>query len=791
MPTTTAKPNEFKLAIQGGMLEALGINMYTTLGKCLVEFVANAYDSNAPRVEITIPFAEMEAQRLALKEADKQAKAEAKKAAAQAKTATSAAEGNVSPAIHPATHDGGGGAVPAAASIAPPDVSLYKKTLPGDIAIVIRDFGHGMSPEDVAQKFLPINRHRRADAAGQETNLKSEGGKRAVMGRKGLGKLAGFGIAGQVIVRTKRAGDTFATVFTLDAAELAHVSNLGEIAIPAAYDNDADVGSSGTTITLKGLKPDAVRSSEDKIVNTLAEAFYGIEPDDFMIQLNGSKVEAPAVDYDFAFPETAKTSGGLVDDYVNIPDVGTLPIRYAVRFRKPGQHLPAGKRGARIYCNKRLAAGPSLFKLGTGMHNFHAQDYLECVVVADTLDQLGVDFVNTNRTQLREDNDVVEAILTHVSDLMKAGLAAHAKHRESKVDAEIKADEEGKRMNRIIEQLPKRSRAPAGKLLRTIALRHGTNSVEFKELAPLVVNSVNAGEVLIRLIELQTDPQTVHQVAGELLELADIERSDALKLYRGRRSGIISLRKLIEKGEELWKQKGIEAELHQLFKDEPWLIKPEYSKYLTSDEDLNKLASKLAKVLKVDKFSPITDEDGKNDKDRPDLVFLMSDTATPHVITIVEFKSPTIGLNNAHLQQLKSYMRRVEEFVETELKQKVTVHGYLIGAMPDPETKAAGERDLLYAINKEWDAKASWEVLGLEHLLQRAQAIHSDAIDAFEKELKEGGVEDIPTSDVPNALGKDAVPGQVSSATAQDLAMPVGEHAPEPLAIDADQTKGE
>jgi hypothetical protein len=735
MTTTDKRPEEFSLAIQGGMLEALGINMYTTLGKCLVEFVANSYDSNAPKVEITIPFDEIETQRLALKEAEKKAKAEAKKAGAKAQ------EASVGMPSSTPVGSGTSASVAAGTSIALPDVSLYKKTLPGTLSIEIRDYGHGMSPDDVAKKFLPINRHRRADASGEETNLKSECGKRAVMGRKGLGKLAGFGIAGQVIVKTKRAGDSFATIFTLDSAKLAAAPNLGEIKIPAIYEEDPDTAASGTTITLKGLKPDAVRSSTDKIVATLAEAFYGIEPDDFLISLNGIPVAPPVVEFDFVFPEAAAISGSPVSDFINILDVGTLPIQYMVRFRKPGHHLAAGKRGARIYCNKRLAAGPSLFKLGTGMHNFHAQDYLECVVVADTLDQLGVDFVNTNRSQLREDNDVVEAILTHVSDLMKAALAAHSKHREAKVDAEINANADGSRMNKIIEHLPKRSRAPAGKLLRTIALRHGIESVEFRELAPLVVNSVNAGEVLIRLIELQTDPQTVHQVAGELLELAEIERSDALKLYRGRKSGIISLRKLIEKGEDLWKQKGIEAELHQLFKDEPWLIKPEYSKYLTSDEDLNKLASKLAKLLKVDQFHPLDDDAGKKGLDRPDLVFVMSDTASPHVVTIVEFKSPTIPLTDDHLGQLKSYMRRVEDFIETELHQKVTVHGYLIGAMPDSKTKVEGERDLLYTIKKEWTAQTAWEVLGLEQLLQRAQTIHSDAIDAFESELKENEVE--------------------------------------------------
>src|SRR3546814_19337046 len=76
-----------------------------------------------------------------------------------------------------------------------------------------------------------------------------------------------------------------------------------------------------------------------------------------------------------------------------------------VGFRAQGEHLPTARRGARIYCNSRLAAGPSLFGLPTGMHNFHSQSYMECIVRADDLDRHGIDLVNTNRTQLREDNE--------------------------------------------------------------------------------------------------------------------------------------------------------------------------------------------------------------------------------------------------------------------------------------------------------------------------------------------------------------------------------------------------
>ncbi len=717
---TKEKPAAFQMAIQGGMLEALGINMYTTLGKCLVEFAANAYDSDAPKVEIFIPFDEIDKGRTELKALVK---------ATKANTKIAAAKQSESEPVIAATSTG----ADLFGSMAVPDLSMFKLTLADSIDIRIKDYGHGMSPRDVAEKFLPINRHRRIDTVGAETLLKSEGGKRAVMGRKGLGKLAGFGIAEKVSIETKRKGDSFITIFELDASVLSNAPNLSEIPIPAKYVDDFDVDRSGTTIILRCLKPDAVKSSVDKISATLAEAFYGIDKADFLVNLNGVEIEAPAVEYDFIYPSDAAKTGDLVEDFVNIPDIGTLPIKYAVKFRKPGQHLAAGKRGARIYCNKRLAAGPSLFKLGTGMHNFHGQDYLECIVVADTLDQLGVDFVNTNRSQLREDNDVVEAVLGHISDLMKASLAAHSKHRDSKVNEEIKQTANGKMMSQIIDNLPTRSRAPAGKLLKTIALRYGTDSVEFNELAPLVVQSVNAGETLIRLIELQTDPQTINRVAVELKELAEIERSDSLKLYRGRKNGIIALRKLIERGEELWKKKGIEVELQQLFKDDPWLIKPEYSHYLTSDQSLNTLATKLAKTIGVDKFAPIVDPDGSIDAERPDLVFVMSDSASPHVFTIVELKSPTIPLSFAHLTQLKKYMRKIEAFISTELNGVAKVNGYLIGAMPEADTRNDDELMLLADIKKR-ASNEQWEVIGLEQVLDRAQQIHSDAIESFEKD---------------------------------------------------------
>lgn len=163
------QPSEFMMQIQGGMLDALGINMYSTLAKSMVEFVANAYDSEASHVNIAIPFEAIVDARAKVRETAKQAVAAGK--------------------IEPFT--------------------VLLMPLPDHLEIIISDDGHGMDPDDVSHKFLPVNRKRRLDADGKEKNFMSEAGRRKVMGRKGLGKLAGFGVAEKVTIKTKREEDSF------------------------------------------------------------------------------------------------------------------------------------------------------------------------------------------------------------------------------------------------------------------------------------------------------------------------------------------------------------------------------------------------------------------------------------------------------------------------------------------------------------------------------------------------------------------------------------------------------
>src|SRR3546814_11411545 len=108
--------------------------MYATIGKCLVEFVANAVDSEATTVDIVIPTGDIQSAR-----AD--AKARAKDEVEKLKR---------------------------------DPFTVLLTPLPDDIAITITDNGHGMSPDDVEKKLLPLNRKRRLDDNGIESNVRSE-----------------------------------------------------------------------------------------------------------------------------------------------------------------------------------------------------------------------------------------------------------------------------------------------------------------------------------------------------------------------------------------------------------------------------------------------------------------------------------------------------------------------------------------------------------------------------------------------------------------------------------------
>jgi len=77
---------------------------------------------------------------------------------------------------------------------------LFHEQNSSPVSITVKDNGHGMTSVDIQEKFLVIGRNRRFDD-GDKPSPKYG---RLPTGKKGLGKLALFGLAKKIVLDTKK-----------------------------------------------------------------------------------------------------------------------------------------------------------------------------------------------------------------------------------------------------------------------------------------------------------------------------------------------------------------------------------------------------------------------------------------------------------------------------------------------------------------------------------------------------------------------------------------------------------
>lgn len=178
-------------------------------------------------------------------------------------------------------------------------VDLY----PDEKRIVIEDDGHGMSREEVNNRYLHVGYRRRDE--GRE---KSEEYGRDVMGRKGIGKLSLFSIANVVEVYTTRGEEKNA--FRMEVEEIKEAIE-GEDTPDNGNDEDPntyqptpvdqsefpDDLDEGTQIVLKELKKE-IHNAAGALRKRLARRFSIIGPaHNFEVEVNGTPIEVTDRDY--------------------------------------------------------------------------------------------------------------------------------------------------------------------------------------------------------------------------------------------------------------------------------------------------------------------------------------------------------------------------------------------------------------------------------------------------------------------------------------------------------------
>lgn len=134
--------------------------------------------------------------------------------------------------------------------------------------IIIKDSGAGMDPEDINKRFLTVGYRRRDEQPGHTSK-----GRRP-MGRKGIGKLSLFSIAGCVQIETIKGGIKSSFRMHLDDIRHTIEKEGGEGTYkPESLSNDTIDFEKGTRITLTDLRKRQTVSTTQALKKRLARRF--------------------------------------------------------------------------------------------------------------------------------------------------------------------------------------------------------------------------------------------------------------------------------------------------------------------------------------------------------------------------------------------------------------------------------------------------------------------------------------------------------------------------------------
>ena len=264
-------------------------------------------------------------------------------------------------------------------------IKLYDKD---EKKVIVKDNGTGMSFEQVNTYFLRIGRNRRDEKQESQCG-------RIPTGKKGLGKLALFGIGDQINITTFQKAEGVS--FNLDWNEILSTREKDYEPSFDRYENQSY--ENGTTITLTELKRKTGFPVEDYADN-IAKLFNF--PDDFIIYIslndepaieinNKTKYEKIEPEFDWDIQEVISINEKEYDDKNDIQ--GSI-----ITTEKP---LKANLRGVALFANGRMVNSPEFFGPSESSHFYsYATGWLN----VDFIDNWDEDVISTNRQSIDWEN---------------------------------------------------------------------------------------------------------------------------------------------------------------------------------------------------------------------------------------------------------------------------------------------------------------------------------------------------------------------------------------------------
>jgi hypothetical protein len=518
-------------------------------------------------------------------------------------------------------------------------------TLDQNSQIVIKDNGHGMTFRQCQELYLKVGRNRRQGGAS------SSPGGRPVLGRKGIGKFAAFGIARKIVIDTTSGETGERTVFSLDLDQLRSdefIDGRHPIEVIEFHEPDeVRKAERGTTLRLAELTLSRVQNPEGFAERMARRFMLAANAESFRVTVNGISVADidPSADVEFDFPrdyrDDERPDGLRVEGAEAVESVGRDEIRWRIRFRNDTIGDPEFQ-GVSVFCGIKVAQTPFLFDLSGGLSGQHGQQYLFGYVRADYLDHLREDIITTERQRINWEQTDAAALLvwgqTRVKQLLTIWKERRAEEKQRQIDAKVLP------FAPRLDRLQASERRTVTSAIRKIATVPTLKDDEFVDLASAILTAWEQGrlrELIDRIANLSDqDAGVIISVMGEAQILTVLQLAEVIKT---KLDLVHNLRRRVEARE-------LENAIRDYISEHPWLIKPELELYKKETSLRNALAE-------------ISEEIGlENNPDfarRVDLLLANGD----HLV-LLEFMRPGITLDRDHLDRFTRYVDEIRARIE-------------------------------------------------------------------------------------------------------------------------------
>ncbi|MFN3657137.1 MAG: ATP-binding protein [Pseudolabrys sp.] len=522
------------------------------------------------------------------------------------------------------------------------DAATADVTLPTALGptaqIVIADSGLGMTFQECQQYYLKVGRNRRS--AGVD---KTPSG-RPVLGRKGIGKFAGFGISKRITVDTISRATGEHTVFEMDLDRLRsdefidagrHEINVLEYEGP----DEQRKANAGTKIILADLTIGRAQNPLGFAERMARRFLLAANTGTFAVTVNGTALSGIDIgtDVEFDFPTDYRAderpSGLVIQGHEGVEKLGEDEIQWRVRFRK--ETIGDEEfRGVAVFCGIKVAQAPFFFELSGGLSGQHGQQYMFGHVRADFIDRLGEDIITTERQRINWEHDGARQLLDWGQRKLKELLLIW-KERRSEARQKL-IDQKVAPFTPRLDKLQASERRTVTSAIKKIATISTLEDAEFADLAGAILTAWEQGrlrDIIGRIAALdEAEAGVILSVMGEAQILTALHVAEVVKtkldLVRG-------LRKRVE-------SKQLENAIRDYIAEHPWLVDPRLE-FFRKEVSLGKIVGEVASAIKLG--------DHPDFSKRVDLLLASGD----HLV-LLEFLRPGVKLDRDHLDRFARYV---------------------------------------------------------------------------------------------------------------------------------------